>query len=655
MARVYRHISSLLIGLPLLIFVVRLSYAQTSVNAFLTSPNTEKYPRITTYLDIQDSLGFVQDLQLTDVSILENDVQLPASELSVINPGARLVVAISPGPSFTIRDNLGNSRYNYLVDALRVWSGIPSQSSPDDLSLIAAGFPEALNYSSPQDWFAEFNAYQPDADNAKPTLDTLARALDVAGEKTPRAGMGRVVLFITSPPESDATTNLQDLVVRAQQNGIHIFVWLVAVPEAVNTQGGIQLQNLASQTGGKFFIFSGVEIIPNPEEFLQPMRYAYAISYESKITTSGTHQLLVEVNTPDIQISTPPCNFELKVYPPNPIFVSLPASILRTKIDSNVQVERTSTVGYPSNLEPVEQTLEVLIEFPDGYTRALEHTALYVDGALVSENNSPPFEKFTWDLTQYIQSGKHLLRVEAVDILGLTGTSIDAGVKVMIQQPPRNLISMLLSWQNALLAGLAVLAAGVLVILLLVLGGRLRPRRFAVEMWPVPNKLQADRKTSRRSPTLKSQKTQEPSVPHLSGWLGHLQLQQHRPAPKAPAFLVPYSEAEDHPSVLPIPITANVITLGRDALRATLVLDDGSVEGLHARLQRENGSFRLIDLDSVAGTWVNYTPVSQDGTILEHGDLIHIGRISFRFTLREAGRIRKPIVIPLSVESETHT
>jgi pSer/pThr/pTyr-binding forkhead associated (FHA) protein len=115
---------------------------------------------------------------------------------------------------------------------------------------------------------------------------------------------------------------------------------------------------------------------------------------------------------------------------------------------------------------------------------------------------------------------------------------------------------------------------------------------------------------------------------------------------------VPLPEAEDSPPVVPIPITANVVTFGRDAVRATLVLEDVSVEEIHARLQRENNLYRLVDAGSVAGTWVNYTPVSRDGTLLENGDFIHIGRIGFRFIQRESGHVRKPVVLPQPAKLE---
>ena len=60
--------------------------------------------------------------------------------------------------------------------------------------------------------------------------------------------------------------------------------------------------------------------------------------------------------------------------------------------------------------------------------------------------------------------------------------------------------------------------------------------------------------------------------------------------------------------------------------------------GLHCRLHTRvqltpEGDFRILDAGSVAGTWVNYAPVPPQGLLLKHGDLVQIGRESFRFQL----------------------
>jgi predicted component of type VI protein secretion system len=75
------------------------------------------------------------------------------------------------------------------------------------------------------------------------------------------------------------------------------------------------------------------------------------------------------------------------------------------------------------------------------------------------------------------------------------------------------------------------------------------------------------------------------------------------------------------------------------------------VEALHARLrQDETGAYILSDEGSVAGTWVNYAPISTGGIRLEHGDILHIGRVIFRFSL-----LKPPPALQPRIETYTDT
>ena len=140
--------------------------------------------------------------------------------------------------------------------------------------------------------------------------------------------------------------------------------------------------------------------------------------------------------------------------------------------------------------------------------------------------------------------------------------------------------------------------------------------------------------------------TTEPSSHRRAGWANRLQWPQRAAGPQALAYLYTIHDPDQVDTVPPIPITTDEVTLGSDQGMSTLLLDDPSVEALHARITRlEDGSFRLSDVGSIAGTWVNYTPISKSGTRLEHGDLIHIGRIGFRFMLRKSSTSRKLVII----------
>jgi hypothetical protein len=254
---------------------------------------------------------------------------------------------------------------------------------------------------------------------------------------------------------------------------------------------------------------------------------------------------------------------------------------------------------------------------------------------VVATNTRPPFDQFVWDLRSYSTDGSHLLKVEAEDSLGLVGESMETQVQVSVVQPRLNPLRIL-SRHTPILAGLAILLAGAVLVLVLVRGGRIRPKSQS-----------ALKKVRRKSDpvTQPIPVKHEPASHRLPGWVNRLQWPQRRITPKANAFLARISESEQPATSTPIPITADEITLGSDPNQATLVLNDASVDALHARLvHTPENTYRLADENSVAGTWINYTPVSGEGSKLEHGDLIHIGRVGFRFTLRQPGPERKPVV-----------
>ncbi len=86
---------------------------------------------------------------------------------------------------------------------------------------------------------------------------------------------------------------------------------------------------------------------------------------------------------------------------------------------------------------------------------------------------------------------------------------------------------------------------------------------------------------------------------------------------------------------LPLPIL-----IGRD-LGATLVLSDGQVSRLHARIDLEAGELTVRDLGSRNGTWVNARPIAESHP-LTGGDEVDVGatRIRVGGVLRYAGRGR---------------
>jgi hypothetical protein len=620
---------------------------EAAASATLTEPEIDGFPQITTYLQVFDQhRQFVHGLTASSVTMLEGDLRTSVQEISEMHMGVEFVLAVSPGRSFAIRDAEGISRFDLLIQALRSWAEDHQDSRNDDLSLLITNGPVAQHISDPREWYESLAGYQADPRTAVPGLEVLSQAVETVLEPAPRPGMGRVILFITPPPEGDFTAGFQSILSRAGQQGVRIYVWIISSPELSTLPGVVQLEDLASQTGGETFIYSGLEIIPDLEVYLDELRDVYQVTYFSKLTNSGIFPLRAEVQvgelgtTESLTVTSPPQNMQVAIQPPNPMFVSPPSEIVRTSIPGETSGEFVVT--------PQEQPIDVLVDFPDGHPRSILTTTLYVDGIPVAMDTSATPETLTWDLSSYNTTNLHMVWVEVIDSLGLRGTSIQTPIQITFQQSPHRFL-LVLTRHVPELSILVVVLAGTILLLVLVISGRVRPQLAGQNLSRIVRRDPSREVTRRRSdvvtqPVRSLEHGTEQAGKHLPNWINRLQWPHRRSSSEEFAYLIRLSEADQELDSPPIPIPSGVMTIGNDPSKALLVLDDPSVDTLHSKMERQGTTCRLSDAGSIAGTWVNYTPVSQEGIALEHGDLVHFGRVGFRFSLRKPSRMKKPVV-----------
>ena len=124
--------------------------------------------------------------------------------------------------------------------------------------------------------------------------------------------------------------------------------------------------------------------------------------------------------------------------------------------------------------------VKFLIEFPDGYERAITATRFFVNDELIGENYSEPFSEFIWSLLPYIESQNVNLRVEVEDSLGLKQSSITTQVNIIVEEPEqpwwRNLVST-----YGLLILLSLITAGGVLGVVLIISGRWKLRTAMAE------------------------------------------------------------------------------------------------------------------------------------------------------------------------------
>jgi hypothetical protein len=617
----------------------RLALAQTASQAYaeIASIDARRFPQITALVDAFDADGkFMGDLRPGDVTAYENGESRPVDTLTATDVPIQLVVAINPGPSLAVRDGNAIPRFTKIVETLSLWVNELPPDSGDDLSLVSLSG-SLITHAGAKDWFVSLDSFKPDFRNTTPNLQTFSIALDTVTASTPQSGMKRSILFITPHMDDPNIDNsVSPLIQSALDSKVRVYVWLVDGDAYFNTASANAFRSLALQTGGSFFAFSGAETFPDLDTELDALRHMYTLTYTSTLKESGDHSLDVEVDAGSETIRSTEQTFRVDVEPPNPILVSPPVQIKRQPPDDD---------PYAETLLPEQQAIEILVEFPDGHPRDLKRTALLVDGEVVDQNTAEPFDTFRWDLTGYEASGQHELVVEAEDVLGLQKASMGIPVTLTVIQPPRGIQAFLARYRSYVVLG-SIGLAGLALLVIVVLGkpgaDLLRKRRQKRKQYEDPLTQQVVAVTEPPTSPIKKAKTK----PRRASWLQLPTPRKSPRVPEAPAYLLRLTNGGEPASSLPIPILEKDISFGTDPVQSMRVLDDPSISPLHARIkQKPDGSFYIYDHGSVAGTWVNYEPVTRDGRRLAHGDRIHLGQLMYRFDLKQPPAEPEPKII----------
>lgn len=631
-----RRLFALFLSISLLLGPKPSAYAQTAAYAEVSAIDAANFPQITALLDVYDADGaFISGLGASSLVVYEDGAPRKADTLTEAAAPAQIVVAVNPGPALAVRDSNGTPRFDFVVNALGAWATAQSTEPRDDLSLVSLSG-VLISHASPTDWLVSLQSFKPDFRNITPNLQTLSIALDAAAAPTKQPGMKRAVLFITPHlDDHNIDSAIAPLIQKAVEAKIRVFVWLVDAVDYNTSPSANAFKMLALQTNGAFFSFSGREPFPDLNAYFAPLRHIYTLAYTSGLTTGGSHTLGLYVETSQGTIPALDKSFTVDVQPPNPIFVAPPSQITR---------QPPADDPYnPEILAPTRQELEVIIEFPDGHVRNIERVTWYVDDEVAAENTSAPLERFIWDLSGYTQSGQHTLRVEVEDALGLTKSSIVTTVNVVVIHPPTGPQVMLARYRSQIVMGAIGLAG--LALLAILLRSRRRGnstidrietrKRFEDPLTqPVAALGEPTIPATQRSKT-------QPRKPLAPAWATKASRVE-----EAPAYLIRLANGGEPASVAPIPLAEKEMTFGTDPVQSVRVLDDPSIAPLHARIKQvEPGVFMIHDQGSVAGTWVNFEPVTREGRRLQHGDRIHFGQMVYRFELKQVPAESEPHVI----------
>jgi hypothetical protein len=592
--------------------------AQGGLNIIVYPPDISAFPRVVLYVDAYDALGrFIPGLDLNSFTIFEDGFALPVNETQLLEPGLHTIIAINLGATLSNRANTSiPSRYETAVFDLASWLSALTSGGTNQYSLTSNEGVLAEKLQDKADYLIRLQNYKPNLFNFQPDLSSLSAALDIAAKPILVTQSKQSILYITPLLLDTDIARVAEMKARALETRVPVNVWLMAPDTAANSPAAIALTDLAVSTGGQFLLYTEETPAPNPESYLGVLRKIYQLRYTSNVNQSGAHTVRVKAVYSGQEATSPETPFSIDLTIPSAVLVDLPDTINRTY----------SSATGGRELQPAFITVQAQVIFPDGYSRQLRATRLYVDGEVVAQNIAEPFTFFPWPLENYSFSGEHLVSVEVEDILGFRSISQPRAVFISVE-------SLYPAWLTGFLQFFN--SGGWILFALLGLGGSVlavvQVQRSIQRRAASP--YAADDFASGIDPLLQT-------IPGLETELHSYTEDRYRQPLGAPAGELEPSPHLEQVGSDPFAIDADlsiseaIKVIGSDPLNAAILIDHPSVSPTHARIRRTRaGAVALADMRSGSGTWVNYAPISTAGTVLKDGDLIKIGDFSFRYHL----------------------
>jgi hypothetical protein len=615
------------------IFVVPVVQAQEEPQASATihELKTENFPEISFFLEGYNADGqAISDLSEADITIIENEQEpIPIDILQRSEPGYQVILAYNLSPTLATNNSEGLSRYEAITDHVVQWLGSRPASTPDDFSLVTDTGLQQIRDENPREFAESLSNYEPDLINSQPNLTSLLQALDLATDPTLNPLMKRAILYITPQPTISNVSAFPGFIERAVQQKVPVYVWMVGPASARISNPSVvdPLVTLAEETGGQFFLYSGVEELPNIEEYFQANRYIYDVTYTSGIRKSGTHRISAIITTGESKIISKIAKVNLSVEPPNLILINPPLLVEREwVIDAKDARNR--------ELEPEQVQIEFMVEFPDDHPRELMSARLFVDGELAQEVTQPPFNSFGLDLTSYESDQEVLFLVEVEDSLGIVTRTQPALIEISVAPIPltfwEGLLRLELSPERWIILAGVLIAGTVLVVAIVFVGKR-------QAFW----RDQAAKRQRKIDPV-----TQPVKIKQADDIPGKGNAVQASIGKQVEAMLIPLNERYEANRKKTVVLDRKEWVIGSDPIQARLVIARSALDDLHARLVRtEQGEYWLRDQNSIAGTWVNFAPITTKGVKLRHGDLIHFAKALYRFELSHPTEDRENPII----------
>ncbi|MEM7118574.1 MAG: FHA domain-containing protein [Chloroflexota bacterium] len=584
------------------LFHVALAQESDDVVLRITGIETAVFPQISLHLQTSNARG--EPLaDLSGLQVSENGAAVDGFDVTAVRTGIDVTFIIDANPSLSqVDDNSGLTRQDKVAASISRFAA--DYMDRDDLDSVSVVVPAIGNVdgsflvegeSDLNSLRQTIRSYEPGELRETPLLAMFELALEGAKER--ENGRFQAILLFTDGAELHTQLDFPALVAQAQDANVPIYTAILGARADANEIANIE--QFTPQTRAFYLHMPEFEATNPIYEIWQAQQTQWRISYESNRRESGQSSVVVNWNG---VVTT--SVYDIALVSPQITLTAPQRTIQRVGDAADSPLE---------SLQPTGQAIELVVAWPDGSPRTLVEATLFVNGQLTTASFSD--NRLLWDI-QNVGNGQYRLVAEAVDELGFQATSEPLVLEVVEERPlppttnntntdnnegTPSAFSLFGLTVEQLLGILGILAlAGLLLFFLRWLGQRLARR-------------------------------QQAGVGEVDE--GDVELETAVSTTETDS-LIPALECLD-PNINfgIIVLTANTVTIGRDAQHAQLIIPDRNISRLHARIKKGDGGYWLYDEGSASGTQLNFERVGLIPKQLSDQATIQFGRIPFRFYL----------------------
>ena len=624
-------------GLAVILFImigVLPTRAQDDFRLKLLGVDTSEFPTVRITLLTADEQS-VPISDLSQLTLRENGTPVTDISFERIPAGVDVTFIIDANPDIVgVDDESGLTRLEKVQDSIRRFAEL--YMNPDGLDRVSIIVPGDDGQSGqllledatlPEEVIAAIEAYSPTSLSPTPLNAMLTMALEQIQQHAESDRFHSLLLFSDGRRLSE---QLSYTLLTAQASDSNTPIYSAILGAVADEFEIDNVRRLFEPTQATYVHMPAATETDAIYEIWQQQGDQVQIVYRSLQRQNGRNQ--VNVNLGSALASG---SFDLALQAPE---VSMQ--------EESVEIHRigVSPDSALADLQPAVQPLTANIAWPDGLPRALSEVTLLVNDQPQAVMDSLPDQAldtitFDWDISG-IGQGDFDLVLTVTDELGYQGSSTVLPARLTSEWPlaptavpttapmeendvqsilsalhlesiplPLSLESIPLPWERLswLSGDVAAGITGVFLFLLVALFWRNRSQR-AVE---VNERLQGMLMT----PAAEVGETKHEEVTNLIARL--------EPFPSTPTESIEF--------------LGDNITVGRDDGLADVVIPHESLAFLHARIRHQEREFWLFDEGSTEGTYLNYERLGLAPRMLQDGDVVQFGTVSYRFRLRPEG------------------